>query len=142
MLEPQPPKSYKLARQKGLAPKDRSFDHLKLKPSMFPNYLLTQCGFSAMRVLRDKSPAGKAFNRPIYAFFKGMDAPSLKLFDETHPAQSHSALENNTPPTTNLNSNSNQHKLAENKQSTPFKSPKHSTSAERRDDKHKKRDKS
>ncbi|PXF45040.1 putative RNA methyltransferase [Gracilariopsis chorda] len=145
VLEPQPPKSYKLARQKGLAPKSRSFDHLKLKPSMFPDYLLKQCGFSAMRVLRDKSPAGKAFNRPIFAFFKGEHAPSLRLFDEAHPEQSHNAPETNTPTTANHNSNSNHPTPSpshENKQSTPPKSQQHRTNAGKRDKNAKKRDKS
>ncbi|KAI0567538.1 RNA methyltransferase bin3 [Gracilaria domingensis] len=87
ILEPQPVKSYKLARQKGLAPKESSFDNLKMKPSMFSEFLLEQCGFSAVRMLRDKRPSGKAFNRPIYAFFKGNEAPSLKRFDEAQSAQ-------------------------------------------------------
>ncbi|CAN8063000.1 unnamed protein product [Agarophyton chilense] len=87
VLEPQPVKSYKLARQKGLAPKESSFDNLKLKPSMFSKYLLEHCGFSSVRMLRDKRPSGKAFNRPIFAFFKGDDAPSLKRFDEVAKPQ-------------------------------------------------------
>lgn len=70
ILEPQLNRSYKLARQKGLADKSMTFERLKLRPDLFKDYLLKEAGFSNMDMLRDKkSEKGRSFNRPIMAFY-------------------------------------------------------------------------
>ena len=72
VLEPQLKGSYKLARQKGLAPKEMNFSQeLKMHPEKFSDYLLSeQGGFERMEMLRDLREKGQSFNRPVMAFYK------------------------------------------------------------------------
>lgn len=73
VLEPQPVKSYKRARQKKISGVNRTFrDELKLKPDHFKDYLLgEEGGFTSFEMLRDVAEEkGKMFNRPVMAFFK------------------------------------------------------------------------
>lgn len=71
LLEPQPTKSYKAARRKGAVAPNLTVDKFKLKPEMFPKYLVEECGFERMEQLRDKLPKNTPFGtRPIMAFYK------------------------------------------------------------------------
>lgn len=70
ILEPQMARSYKLARERGQAPKDLDVGKFRLKPSLFRGYLLgKQGGFSRVEILRDVKKGGD-FNRQVLAFFK------------------------------------------------------------------------
>lgn len=69
ILEPQLKRSYKIARQRGLAPKEFDLGKCKLKPDQFQRYLLTEGGFARMETLRDVRK-GHSFNRPVLAFYK------------------------------------------------------------------------
>ena len=72
ILEPQPKKSYKRARQKKIRGANRKFGQdLKIKPEEFKEFLLKEGGFERFELLRDVAQEkGKMFNRPIMAFFK------------------------------------------------------------------------
>lgn len=72
VLEPQMEISYKRARQKSDTNEPLpDFQTLKLRPSAFREYLLSEeGGFESVDVLRDIRAKGQAFNRPVYAFFK------------------------------------------------------------------------
>lgn len=70
ILEPQPSRSYKKARQRGQAPRSMTMETLQLKPDSFQDYLLNDGGFQRMELLRDIRGKGQAFNRPVMAFFK------------------------------------------------------------------------
>lgn len=75
VLEPQPIRSYKRARQKKIGGANRNFrDDLKLRPDQFKEYLLgEEGGFESAHMLRDVcEEKGKMFNRPIMAFFKAV----------------------------------------------------------------------
>lgn len=73
VLEPQPRISYKRARRKGMG--TRTFREMKLRPDMFGEYLLgPEIGFVRADVLSEvREGKGKAFNRPIIAFYKADD---------------------------------------------------------------------
>lgn len=80
VLEPQPQLSYKRARRKNLPGAHLTFRELQLRPNKFKDYLLgPEIGFTSMQMLREVAEGkGKAFNRPIMAFYKtkaGAEAP-------------------------------------------------------------------
>lgn len=69
VLEPQPKISYKRARRKGMG--TRTFREMEIRPDQFADVLVKDVGFERVSVLREVMKGqGKAFNRPILAFYK------------------------------------------------------------------------
>lgn len=66
ILEPQPEKSYKRARSKGI----KQAPGVKLKPENFCSYLVEKGGFASYETLQERKEKGTPFNRPVYAIFK------------------------------------------------------------------------